>query len=209
MLAAGKIRQRVSEQAQRLGSEIVEPRSLIEADNFESIPGPTSYEFRIGSGQSAAEAPHTAEQAELPLASPKTRHVRRSVDVSGKGVLVARLSRFKGTGLDILVFYADSTDALPLAITISQALETAGWNVRIWNGPPGQSVGGLLVQTREGADQTIQEPGVQLMLALQEIGLATRAIDSFGSDLPSDDWGAIGWENRKFASIRLMIGAKP
>ena len=81
------------------------------------------------------------------------------------------------------MFYADSADALPLAITISQTLEAAGWSVRIWNGPAGQSIRGLRVQTREGADRTVQEPGVRLMLALQEIGLAARGFELFRSEI--------------------------
>jgi hypothetical protein len=47
------------------------------------------------------------------------------------------------------------------------------------------------------------------MLALQEIGLATRGFESFRSDHIPDDGGITAWQNRKLAPIRLMIGAKP
>jgi len=204
MLVAGEITQRIS----RLDSEAAGPYSSIEIGSLESIPDSSSDKLRDAPDRHAADADQIAEQAELPLVSFETRVAPRSIDLAGKSILIARLSRFNGTELDILVFYADSADALPLAITISQTLEAAGWSVRIWNGPPGQSVRELRVQTREGAGRTVQEPGVRLMLALQEVGLAARGFESFHSDDLPDDNGVIAWQNRKLAPIRLMIGAK-
>jgi hypothetical protein len=204
MFIAGKITQCQT----GLDSETAGPRSSIETSNLESTRRSSSDESKPGPDQRAG-AHQIVEQAELPLDTFGTRLERRSIDGAGKNVLLARLSRFSGTELDILVFYADSADALPLAITISQALEAAGWSVRIWNGPAGQTIRGLRVQTREGTDRTVQEPGVQLMLALQEIGLATRGYESFRSDHLPDDNGIMAWQNRKLAPIRLTIGAKP
>jgi hypothetical protein len=198
MFVAGKITQHKS----RLDSKAAAPQSSIEISSSDAS--------RAKPDQRPADVHPIAEQAELPLVSSETRPERRSIDGVGKSILIARLSRFSSTELDILVFYADSADALPLAITISQTLEAAGWSVRIWNGPLDQSIRGLRVQTREGADRAVQEPGVQLMLALQEIGLAARGFESFRSEhLLPDDSGVMAGQNRKLAPIRLMIGAKP
>ena len=111
------------------------------------------------------------------------------------------------------MFYADSADALPLAITISQTLEAAGWSVRIWNGPPGQSVRELRVQTREGAGRTVQEPGVRLMLALQELDWQHGASNRFArticptttESLP----GRTGSSPHPIDDRRKALGARP
>ena len=96
----------------------------------------------------------------------------RTIDAAGRLVLISRLSRFKGTELDILVYGGESADALRLAKALWEALGMGGWNVRIWNTSTTRSVRGLLVQTRRGSGQTVQEPGVKLLLALQEAGWA-------------------------------------
>ena len=130
----------------------------------------------------------------------------RTIDAAGRLVLISRLSRFKGTELDILVYGGESADALRLAKALWEALGMGGWNVRIWNTSTTRSVRGLLVQTRRGSGQTVQEPGVKLLLALQEAGLGARASRPFDiNDVAADATGR-GLERGMMAPIRLLIG---
>jgi hypothetical protein len=130
----------------------------------------------------------------------------RAIHAEGRLVLISRLSRFKGTELDVLV-YSESADALLLARAVWDAVGMAGWNVRIWNKPTARSVRGLHVQTRRGSDQTVQDPGVKLMLALQEAGLGARASQPFDPNDPPDDGTGPAFESGMIAPIRLLIGS--
>src|SRR4051794_20068952 len=121
----------------------------------------------IAANERAAKTGNQARQTNLADVSLETSLARRNIGSAEKLVLISRLSRFKDMELDVLV---DSGGELALATMICEALKAAGWNVRIWQTSAVGFVRGLLVQTRRGADQTVQDPGVKLMLALQEVG---------------------------------------
>jgi hypothetical protein len=192
--------------------DIVRPNGLI---------GQSQSEFRTGHGEAAAapsanaatsgraaETDHKVNETYPDRVSSEASLAPRTIDATGKLVLLSRLSRFKDTGLDVLVYSRNSADAFPLAAMLSESLETAGWNVRIWHTSTAESVRGLLVQTRRGSDQTVQDPGVKLMLALQEVGLAARGFQSFDSNDMSDNAAASAWKKDMMAPIRLLIGRR-
>ena len=155
----------------------------------------------------ADERAAKAEDAGFARGSLKASLAPRNIGDTGKHVLISRLSRFRGTRLDVLVD-GGGPDALPLATMLCEALETAGWNVRIWQTSTARPVRGLLVQTRRGSDQTVQDPGVKLMLALQEVGLGARALQPFDPEEISESATDTFWKE-KTAPMRLLVGNAP
>jgi hypothetical protein len=177
----------------------VEPPQLVAGVRSE-------YSHAVAAGGRAAETDSTSP-ANATSPSLGISLAPRNIDVAGKLVLLSRLSRFKGTELDVLVYRGGRTDAFPVARMVAEALETAGWSVRIWNTSTAPSARGLLVQTRRGADATVQEPGVKLMLALQEAGLGARAFQPFEPDDVSNNASGEAWTKDMTAPIRLLIGS--
>ena len=186
------------------------PRSVLRESAGE-VAGPSS-----GADAAAARPAITAadertakaDDAGFARGSLKASLASRNIGDTAKLVLISRLSRFRGTRLDVLVD-GGGPDALPLATMLCEALETAGWSVRIWQtSSTARPVRGLLVQTRRGSDQTIQDPGVKLMLALQEVGLGARALQPFDPDEISESATDTFWKE-KTAPMRLLVGNAP
>jgi hypothetical protein len=107
----------------------------------------------------------------------------RLISKGGKETLRTKLSIFKGTSVDILIYGGGSSDALPLADAINEVLQSAGWNVRT-RSPIGSVrwVKGVLVAIRSGSDSTVAGRAAQLIDALNAVGIETGVYEQFSGD---------------------------
>jgi len=136
----------------------------------------------------------------------------RSLNRNQQEILRNKVSLFKNMSIDIFIYGGGSQDALPLAGMIGEALEGAGWTVKVWNTmAPMRWVRGVLVSTRAGADRTIEGPAVQLILTLRELGIDTGGHQQFTETRDPPESGIMGptWEADKQAPIRMLVGSKP
>lgn len=193
----------------------VVPRAVPAKAAFKSIESNTQTRKAIRSADNDATAAQTAMAAASalspeidPTASLGSNVAGQNAGAAEKLVLISRLSRFRGTGLDVFVYSGSSADVLPVARMVSEALRIAGWNVRVWNTAAVLSDRGLLVQTRFGADRTVQDPGVKLMLALQEVGLSARASQPFDPNEAAGNAIDPALKQEMIAPIRLLIGSR-
>jgi hypothetical protein len=161
----------------------------------------------------AAEATKAAEAEKLERLKLEAKLAPRSLTQKEQEAISASLTQFKDTSLDVFIYGGGSADALPLAGMISSALTKAGWNVRIWNTiSPGRWVRGVLVQTREGSDQSIEARAVALILSLRNIlGNGVSGYEHFPISDVAPEGGIMGppWDGKKQAPIRMLIGSKP
>ena len=133
----------------------------------------------------------------------------RSISKSDRETIRTKLIVFKGITIDILIYGAGSSDALSLADAIKEVLQSAGWNIRMWN-PIGsvRVIKGVLVTTRLGSGHVVEAPAARLIDALNAIGIKTSAYEQFsGNEAPDNIVGV--WEADKVSPIRMMIGSKP
>lgn len=94
---------------------------------------------------------------------------------------------------DVFIYGGGSADAVPLAGMIHQALENAGWNVRVWNTmSPMRWVRGVLVYSQVGATAEQKVIVEKLIAALRSLGIAAGPFEQFPIDPNPPEGGIMG-----------------
>jgi len=158
----------------------------------------------------AAQANQRAEQERLARVKIEERLAPRSLTTEQEAGLRSQLSQFPGASVDIFIYGGGSDDALPLAGMISGSLQSAGWNVRVWNTiSPGRWYRGVGVSTRADADRGVENVAGSLIGALAAAGIAVGRLDQFASNELPDTLNGPPWDTKNVAAIRMVIGSKP
>jgi hypothetical protein len=154
--------------------------------------------------ESAKDAEARAVEAKLELARFRAP---RTLSQQQENKIAARLRPFGPNTVDVIII-GDAPEITNLTQHITQALQKAGWNVKIvGKAISGPNVSGVLVGTHTGTGGATTMASEALISALQSEGILTEKFQQFGDELPMAIVG--NWDANHIASIRILVSAKP
>lgn len=156
----------------------------------------------------AAEATLKAEQERTARLKLEEKLAPRMLSQDAALALVQKLTQFKGSSLDIVVYPTGTSDIGPLQDQLTRIFRAAGWTVRRWSMLGTEFVVGVGIAVSPGATSADRSLADMIVQELSASGIAAgRAADLVDNSFPIPATGPAPVGD--IAPLRMSVGTKP